>query len=457
MKKKKYDYNYKESVMTKKSLIKSIVGVALAAALTQPVAAQQETEVTLSRFFGSCEADYGSVADVTKARGECGIITALVNKFNTTNELGVVVKPQVAEWATYYDQLTARLAARDVPTIAVMHESVLGDFVARKLVEPLDEGFEQVGIDTANFTEQAARGTIIDGTTYAMPFDTWAWLWHFNLNLFEQAGLTQADGSPVLPKNPDELLIQARQFKDATGKPYFGWITAGESVAPTRTFLTLVNQQGGELFRDNGHRIDMQGKEADIALNLMKQLWNEGHIKQGLDYSGAQQAYLNGDVGINVNGTWVIDNFVAASQKAGSPLEDGYTVVPFATLYDQKAVFADGHSWVMLKGGAKNEKERAGALAFLKFLWDHNYEWSRTGHLPVSKSIIDSEEFHSLPFRTNILEISSTGRTMPSNVARQRAVETIIGEEISNMMLSDKPADDVKQSIEKRVNRLISK
>ncbi len=436
-----------------KSALALLVG---ACCVSANVCAEEKTEITFQRFFGACEADYGKVVDVTKARGECGIITALTNQFNATNKQGVVVKTQIAEWGPYYDQLTARIVAKDIPTIAVMHESVLGDFVSRKLVEPLDEGFKSVGIDTKDFTDQAAKGTTFDGKTYALPQDTWSWLWHINLNLFKKAGLTNADGTPILPTTPDEMLAQAKKFKEATGKPYFSWTTANETAAPFRTFLTLLAQQNGQLFKDGGKKIDMQSKEALAALDLMNKLNLDGAIKPNLDYSATQQAFVNGDVGVNVVGTWTIDDFIAASEKADSPLKGGYTVVPFANIFGKKAAFADGHSWIMLKGGAKTEAQRKAALTFLKFLWDNNYEWSRTGHLTVSKTVAASEKFTSLPFRKNIAEITSTGYSLPNTVVRQRAIETIVGEEISNMTLSKKSVADTAKSAEERVNKLLS-
>ena len=137
-----------------KSALALLVG---ACCVSANVYAEEKTEITFQRFFGACEADYGKVVDVTQARGECGIITALTNQFNATNKQGIVVKTQIAEWGPYYDQLTARIVAKDVPTIAVMHESVLGDFVSRKLVEPLDEGFKSVGIDTKDFKAAPCR------------------------------------------------------------------------------------------------------------------------------------------------------------------------------------------------------------------------------------------------------------------------------------------------------------
>ena len=125
-------------------------------------------------------------------------------------------------------------------------------------------------------------------------------------------------------------------------------------------------------------------------------------------------------------------------------------------IYAKKAAFADGHSWVMVKGGAKDEKTRKAAFTFLKFLWDRDYEWARTGHLPANTAATARDDFKKLPFRGNILEIGSIGVSVPSNVPRQRAIEAIVGEEMVNMLLTKKPIDAVQKSAEERVNKLLS-
>jgi len=415
-------------------------------------------EITFARFFGSCEAEYGKATDIKKAHGECGIITSITNQFNASNKDGIVVKTQVVEWGPYYDQLSARLVSQDVPTVAVMHESQLGDYVSRGLVEPLDEGLKSVGVAPDEFTDQARRGTVIDGKLWALPFDTWSWLWHINLNMMKQAGLTNPDGSPILPKSPEELLEQAAKFKAATGKPYFSWPTVNETASWFRHFTTLVAQQGGDPFSPDGKKIDAHSKEATGALELIARLYREGHVKTGGDYGAANQAFINGEAGIVVVGTWTIDDFIAQSEKPGSPLAGagGYTVVPFPPVYGKKAVYADGHSWVLLKGGTKDEKTRKAALSFLRFLWDNDYDWSRTGHLPARRSVAESAEYKQLPFRANIAEITSTAYSVPSTVAHQRAVEVAVGEEIGNLCLSNKPLADVQSSAEQRVQKLLA-
>jgi multiple sugar transport system substrate-binding protein len=428
--------------------------VALAVGLA--ACGDKKTELSFTRFFGACEADYGKVTDVKQARGECGIITAIVNQFNATNPDHVVVKPQIVEWGPYYEQLTARIVSGDIPAVAVMHESALGDFVARGLVEPLDDALKSVGITPDDFTEQARRGTVIGGKLYALPFDTWSWLWHIDLNMMKKAELVNADGSPILPTTPDELIAQAEKFKAATGKPYFAWPTVNEFASPYRTFLTLVAQQGGVVFPPGGKTVDVRSDAAKRALELINRLYSEGHVKTGADYGAANQAFLTGEAGIVVVGTWTIDDFLSQSKQAGSPLANGYTVVPFPPVFGKKAVFADGHSWVMLKGGARDDKARKAAIGLLKTLWDNDFEWSRTGHLPARKSVAESATYRELPFRANIAEIASTAYSVPSDVKFQRAVETAMGEEINSMYMTKKPIADVQTAIEQRVGKLLA-
>jgi multiple sugar transport system substrate-binding protein len=413
------------------------------------------TTITFARFFGACEADYGKVNEASKGHGECGIITTLVNEFNATNKDGITVQPQIIEWGPYYDQISARMVAGDIPDVSVMHESVLGDFVARGLVEPLDDAFKKAGIDVNQFTQHGRNGTMVGGKTYALPYDTHAWLWHMNANLFKQAGLTGADGAIQLPKSADDLLAQARKFKEATGKPYFAWPTVNETAAQLRTLITLVAQQDGKLFKDD-RTIDLSSPAAQTALKLMDTLYKEGHIKPNLDYGAANQAFLAGDVGCVVVGTWTIDDFIASAAKADSPLHGGYQVYPFAQLYAKKAAWADGHSWVIFKGGAKDSAKREAALTFMKFLFDRNFEWARTGHLTVNKAVLDSAQFQDLPFRKSIMEITTTGAAIPLTVPRQRALQDIVGEEIANMWLTGKPVDAAAKDAEARTNKLLA-
>ena len=109
-------------------------------------AALAATELTLFRFFGGCSDEYANVTDLSKAVGECGIIQVLTNKFNAENKEGITIKTQSVEWGVYYDRLSAGMAGGNPPDIAVMHRSVLPNYLARDLVQPLGKNFTAAGI-----------------------------------------------------------------------------------------------------------------------------------------------------------------------------------------------------------------------------------------------------------------------------------------------------------------------
>jgi len=86
------------------------------------------TSIYLQRFFGECGAEYGGKTDISKAEGECGIITTMINRFNSENPKDKVDSNVVA-WPGY-PQLTAQMAAGDPPDLVTMHECVISDYAA---------------------------------------------------------------------------------------------------------------------------------------------------------------------------------------------------------------------------------------------------------------------------------------------------------------------------------------
>jgi multiple sugar transport system substrate-binding protein len=408
-------------------------------------------EIIVQRFFGACSAEYGGKTDVASAQGECGIITTLINRFNAENPQ-THVKVSTVAWPGY-NQLSAQLAAGDAPDLVTMHESAIADYQSRHLLEPMDEDLRAAGIDPASFTEAGRTGVTKEGRIYGMPLDTWAALWHINMNYFRQAGLVK-DGAPLLPSSPEELLAQARQFKQATGKPYFVQSLANERPMYARNLFTFLMQQNADFFADPQH-IRLRTPEAKRVVELFKQIYDEDLTTKDQDYSAATQGFLNGAGGVYLVGTWLIGDFDAESRRPDRPLTNGYTVTMYPQLYPGKeATYADGHSWVMPV--RKRTAQQLQAIhKLLRFLADNDYEWSRTGHLPAFTAVVASDRFAALPHRQNIARLATVGTPLPAKVQRQFAINDIIGEEMAAAIAGQKPVDAALADAEHRVNDLL--
>jgi multiple sugar transport system substrate-binding protein len=408
-------------------------------------------QINLQRFFGACEAEYGSSTDVAAAQGECGIITTLINKFNAENP-DVYVKVNVVYWPGY-DQLSAEMAAGDPPDLVTMHESVISDYSQRHLIIPLDDGLRSAGVDPAGFTRVAREGVTHDGHVYALPFDNWAPLWHINLNLFRTAGLVR-DGQPTLPHSPQELVQQARQFARSTGKPYLIQSMVNEPYAYARNLFSFLMQQNSGFFSDPRH-IKLQTPEARRVLQLFKQIYAEDLTTKNQDYTAATGAFLNGQGGVYLVGTWLIGTYEQESKQPGSPLSGGYAVVPYPQLYPGRdATYADGHSWVVPNAKRGAVKMRA-IFRVLRYLRDNDFDWSRTGHLPAYQDVIDSSRWRSLPHRAEIAKLVDTAEPLPGGVQRQFLIQQIISEEMESAITGQKPIDAALADAEQRVNDIL--
>ena len=328
--------------------------------------AGDEVVLQFARFFGDCAEDVAGVTDVSQATTECEVIQILENAFNAEDNGITIEKIGGQAWGDYYTQLTTAFAGGDVPNVAVMHQHRLPDFAGRGLLMPLDDAFAASDvIDFADYTDPAQYAAPFDGTTYALPFDIHASLWHVNVDIYEEAGLTDADGAPIMPTSTDELIAQCEAI-EALGYQCFAhdWFEFGVGA---RLFLALVQQQGGTL-TDAGGRDPRLRREGQEALRFLNELSAYSDPQQG--YTDSQTAFLNGDAAILHNGTWVVDQY-----NREAPFTYLATNVP--TLYDTPSTWGDSHMWVMPAASNEDPAVLAASVAFLEFLYENIENWAR--------------------------------------------------------------------------------
>lgn len=414
--------------------------------------AQNAVTITFYRFFGGCSDEYAGITDLAQANGECGIIQVLTNKFNAENELGITVETQNIDWFTYYDQLSSTLAGGNPPDIAVMHRLALYDYASRGLVMPLGDAFANVGIDVNDFTANALDAASYDGTVYATPWDVHALLWHINVDLMAEAGLVDENGAPILPSSPEELLAHAQQVKDATGKRYMSMAGVDDPMV-VRFFEALVWQQGSDVFDEEGTKAMFNTEAGREALDLLLAIYENGHAAKDANYSVSEQDFLNGEAAIMINGTWVVDSYNAQAANPDAPLKN-YVVRDFPTLYAVPATWSDSHMWVMPVQPNPNPAKQEAALQFLKFLYDNNFAWARTGHMPIRSSVLASAEYDALPHRAEYVQTALIARAVPP-APNQRGNMDVIAEELQSTWLTGKDPQVALEDIDFRVNELL--
>jgi multiple sugar transport system substrate-binding protein len=412
---------------------------------------EPQTEIVIQRFFGECGAVYGQSIDVRAAETECGILTTLINRFEAENP-DVRLSVNVVAWPGY-PQLAAQIAAGDPPDLVTMHQSVISDYQGRGLLEPMDGMLRDAGIRPEAFTEAGRRGVVKGGRIYGMPWDTIGRLFHVNTRLMAQAGLMR-DGRPILPRSPEELLDQARRFRQATGKPYLIQAHVNAPDSHVSILYTYLLAQDAIIFPDARH-IRLNTPEARRIVELFRTIQAEGLTTRNQDFPAATASFINGEGGIFPTGTWMIGPYDSEAATPGQPLYQAYAVLPFPHLWGHDAAFVDGHAWVMPRR-ERTPAQRTALARFLRFLAAHNFEWTRTGHLPAFQAVLAMPEFRALPHRADIAAMAATGAQLPDYVQRQSAIQGLIGEELEAAVTGIKPVDQALADAERRVNELLA-
>ncbi|WP_443751298.1 extracellular solute-binding protein [Asticcacaulis solisilvae] len=433
---------------------RGVLRLLAASALSACAPRDRRTVLTVQRIFGDCRAHVPKFGAPTEnPTGECEIITGLLDRFEQENpDIHLVVN--TVAWPGY-DQLSAQISADDAPDLVTMHMAVIPDYKAHHLLMPLAAGLKGIGITPDQFTPVARRAVSMDGDIYGLPFDTWTQLFHINMNLFRQAGLVAGDGTPILPRGPEELLAQARQFRDRTGKPYFVQSMVNEKAAYARNLYTYLLAEHEVIFPDP-HHIRLDTPRAREIVGLFKRIYDENLTTRDQEYAAATSAFVNGAGGVYIVGTWMIGAFDTEASTPGRPLYNGYRVMPYPQLFGaEPSAFVDGHAWVM-PVRKRTPAQMAAAYRLLKFLAVNEMQWTRSGHLTSMQAVASDPAYRNQPHRQDLVAITSYGKGLPIDVQRQFAIQDMLSDELAAAITGIKPVDRALKDAENRINDMLT-
>ena len=365
-----------------------------------------EIELKVARFFDPCIEE---TADVAQASGEACIVQALFSMFSAEDN-GITIDLLPPHRDNYYPQLIAAYAGGSPPDVHLLHRHRLPDFASAGMLAPLSEDLAAVGVDVEDWEETIRSAVTVDDQIVAMPFDLHANLWHVNLGLMREAGLVGGDGRPILPASPGELLDHARMIKEITGKAYLAADFVQYPIG-VRSVLSLLWQQDENIF-DGGEAL-VDTAEMRAAITTFTDLFDAGFANPAHSYESAQQAFLDGEVAVLINGTWAVDLYDKEIARGEVALAD-YDVTDFPTLFQQPATWADSHLWAVPESLKTTRPEAYdAAMKLLSWINDHNLDWARTGHLAVRRSVLESEAYATLSHRLDYRNSASFARDLP--------------------------------------------
>lgn len=153
----------------------------------------------------------------TKAGTSLDNMNARKARFEENNP-DVVIEPD--EWAFDLKTFYAKAAGGQLPTVYTTNYTEAAQIISSGYSTELTDILSEYGYD-GKFNQQVLDVVSKDGKIYAFPFASYAVGLAYNVDLMEAAGLMQEDGTPMQPKDWEEVREFAVKIKEATGKAGF--------------------------------------------------------------------------------------------------------------------------------------------------------------------------------------------------------------------------------------------
>lgn len=203
-----------------------------------------------------------------------------------------------------------------------------------------------------NFFENIKEGvTSEDGSVYGIPATTDSRGIWYNKAVFEEAGLPE----DWQPENWDEILEAAEAVRDNTDAVPFAMnvATVNGEATTMQTFQMFLYGTGETMYDEENGQWNVNGEGIVDALGFIDEVMNQRDLGPSLsiainqNYGSVmmQEMMPEGDVGMVLDGSWNIANFM---EGGAAPMDDPEAELGFAMMPTQDG---GGDGFITMAGG----------------------------------------------------------------------------------------------------------
>jgi multiple sugar transport system substrate-binding protein len=371
---------------------------------------------------------------------------------------GRSVESTLLSWGNpYYTKLALAASSGRPPDVAVAHLSRLPLLAQAGLLESVEgERFTGLGITKDRFTPAAWSKATVDGTAYAVPYDTHPFVMFYNIDLAKKAGLLNAAGDDLEPMKGKEDFVDAiKAMKDAGGD--FGAVASITTDPSTcwRFFTMLYSAVAGPIVEDQGTKVAIDRAAMEETFAFMQSLTgSSGLMPKNSTSTTATTLFSSGKSGFLFDGEWQIPTYRGIKLPNGKPLK--FNVVPFPAILGDKAVaYADSHALVVPRSTGRPAQRSDDAVRFIKGLLDDSSVWAGGGHIPAWLPVQKSQEFLKQKPQSNYIEAAFNAVYDPvawytgAGSDFQTSMGSVISSVLGGTTSPKNGVDDMTSSLEK--------
>ncbi|MBX9243794.1 ABC transporter substrate-binding protein [Actinotalea ferrariae] len=311
--------------------------------------------------------------------GDGPFMQEMVDAFMEEHD-NITIVPNTIQWADFYQRVPAAVNANEGPDVGVMHADQLATNAVRNVIVPLDNVAEALELSEDDFSEEVWSAGLYEDQRYGIPLDVHSLAMFYNTEHFAAAGITE-------PPTDQESFMAALDALQAAGYPQPFWMPArwpGHLM-----FLTLLWQNGGQPYSDDGTEATFASPEGIEALEWMRSMVDEGYSPSDVAQDSQYVAFKNGETSITWDGIWQINDLEAS----GLP----YALAPVPTIFDEQAFWANSHQFFMTKQATGDENKAAAAQVFIAWMSEHSAEWAGAAMIPARTSVQEEGALEGTP------------------------------------------------------------
>ena len=311
--------------------------------------------------------------------GDGPFMKKMVAEFMAANPK-ITVTQNTVEWAQYYQRLPAAVTAGKGPDVGAMHLDQLATNAARKIIVPVDDLAKAVGLQEADFTTEVWQAGIYKDARYGIPLDVHSLGMYTNTDQMQEAGI---DAAPTDKASFEEALGKLQQ--SGVSEPF--WMP---SKWPAHLmFLSLLWQNGGAPYADDGSKASFDSDEGVQALSWMVEVVKQGWSPKNVAQDSQYVAFKNKKLTVTWDGIWQINDLLAAKLP--------FEVAPLPTIGSQPAAWANSHNFYITRQATQDDNRYQAAQTFIDWMSKKSADWAGAGMIPARKSVRDTPEVTSSP------------------------------------------------------------
>lgn len=346
----------------------------------------------------------------------------------------VTVNVTPVPWDSAHDKFVNSITAGTTPDVAMVGTTWMGEFAGMDALDPTPGS-----IDSSKFFEGAHETTVVDGTSYGVPWYVETRMVYYRTDLASEAGYDE------VPADQAGFKEMAAAMKDA-GADYGISLQPGQTGS-WQTVLPFAWSNGAEIATDDGYTFNTP--EMVESVDYYGSFFAEEIANPSPPEGQTEADFTSGAVPMFISGPWMMSIVEDFAANAG---EDG-----FAELYDVAPIPAgeSGESSSFIGGSNlavfQNTDSRDAAWALVDWLTQPETQvawYDLTSALPSVQSAWEDDALTADPKLAKFGEQLETAQAPPSFPSWEQVAEAFDGEieKVAKQGLSAQEAMEAAQA-----------